>query len=309
MSILISAVIPTYNRAQCLEKALQSLCRQTLVKSQYEIIVVDNNSSDNTQGIVEKFFSYGNVRYQVEKQQGVSCARNRGWKIASGQYIAFMDDDITANKNWLEKIIEAFRVFGSEALVVGGKVELVWESSRPAWLSEKVTFCLGSKDLGSSPVALGENQFLLSCNMAFSRGALKITGGFHPYICRTGYKLLSWEDTLIQIELVRKGYQRFYQPEAVVHHHILGSRLNKLWFIRRMYWEGVSAALVKIFIENGIKKRRRLYLASLEIKRLLQWPKRLAYLVMLSDDPEIFSINCFTWKKIGYILAMLGASK
>ena len=98
----ISVVICTYNRAELLANGLQSLCEQTLTMSHYEVIVVDNNSNDNTRAVTENFCQqYPNIRYFFETQQGLSHARNRGWREAKADYVAYIDDECKVPSQWL----------------------------------------------------------------------------------------------------------------------------------------------------------------------------------------------------------------
>ena len=133
MSIRISAIICTLNRAAYLEKAIQSLADQTLPEEQFEIIVVDNGSTDNTKTMVEGFKHLENLRYIYEPIMGLSQARNTGWQNAQGDYVAYLDDDAIACPEWLERIVQAFDTVEPRPGSVGGKVIPVWEAERPAW--------------------------------------------------------------------------------------------------------------------------------------------------------------------------------
>lgn len=104
--IKISVVVCTFNRADILPLALQSLCEQTPHHDQTEIIVVDNNSPDNTRQVVDEFIEkYPNIRYCFEPIQGLSHARNRGWREARGEYVGYLDDDAKAPPEWLHSAI------------------------------------------------------------------------------------------------------------------------------------------------------------------------------------------------------------
>ena len=100
--LAISVVICTYNRAELLANSLQTLCEQTINKSDYEVLVVDNNSQDSTPNLTESFCRYyPNIRYFLETRQGLSHARNRGWQEAKGLYVAYIDDDCKVPEQWL----------------------------------------------------------------------------------------------------------------------------------------------------------------------------------------------------------------
>src|SRR3989337_3554689 len=108
MSFVISAIICTHNRVEYLTKAIQSLVDQNIPKSKYEIIVVDNCSTDSTREVVEKFSSKSNIRYIYEPTLGANKARNTGWRNARGKYIAYLDDDAIASPVWLCRILQGF---------------------------------------------------------------------------------------------------------------------------------------------------------------------------------------------------------
>ena len=122
--LLFSVVICTYNRASLLPTALQTVCEQALDCTEYEVLVVDNNSTDETRFVTESFMQrYSNVRYCFEPQQGLSYARNRGWREARGKYVAYTDDECKVPPQWLtvakEVIIKHYQKwarFGRPAL-------------------------------------------------------------------------------------------------------------------------------------------------------------------------------------------------
>ena len=120
----VSVVIGTYNRCDVLRGALESLMNQDSGDTQYEVIVVDNNSSDDTRTIVENLrdkWGANNLIYCFERTQGVSYARNRGISLARGRLIAFTDDDITPARDWVASVRKGFEKFPN-ADCIGGKV-------------------------------------------------------------------------------------------------------------------------------------------------------------------------------------------
>ena len=127
MSIELSAIICTYNRADYLRKSLASLAEQTLSTDRFEIIVVDNNSNDDTKAVVQEEYAYvPNLRYIFEPVPGLSKARNTGWQNANGKYIAFLDDDAVATLRWAEIYMEVFQNWEPTPGCSGGKAEPIW---------------------------------------------------------------------------------------------------------------------------------------------------------------------------------------
>src|SRR5579862_9298835 len=133
---MISVVVCTYNRASSLAKTLESLRRMTVPADlKWELLVVDNNSTDNTRIVVTDFLRKSglNGRYISEPRQGLCYARNRGVAEASGEIIAFTDDDVRVTSDWLRELAGTFRKF--DCMGVGGKSVPAWNGlAKPAWL-------------------------------------------------------------------------------------------------------------------------------------------------------------------------------
>ena len=238
----ISVIICTYNRVQLLQKAILSLAEQTMSKSDYEIIVIDNASTDNTKNIVYHISSQvPNLRYIYEPNQGLSYARNRGIQEAKGEVIAFIDDDAVASQDWLNQLMNAFDCVKPAPSCVGGKVIPIWEASQPSWLVDELLMDLAIVNWGDSAHFLHyPDKCIIGANMAFKKRELIKAGGFSNKLGRKKYCLLSNEENLLLSEMQKQGKRIYYKPEACVYHHIPKSRLSKKFFIKRAYWQGVS---------------------------------------------------------------------
>ncbi|MDY6838321.1 MAG: glycosyltransferase [Thermodesulfobacteriota bacterium] len=305
----ISAIICTHNRAQYLSKAIGSLTQQTLDKSLYEIIIVDNCSTDSTKDVVTGHCSDAiRPRYIYESALGLSRARNTGLEAANGQYVAYLDDDAIACRNWLEKIVNLFDSTQPKLGCVCGKVEPIWEAPRPPWLSDKVAASLTIVDWSNEPVALSKDKSIAGANMAFPNSVLTSVGGFEEKLGRKGNKLLSMEEFLLRQQLQSLGYSCHYHPEIAVRHHVPASRLNKSWFFRRFYWQGVSKAIARAHFES-ITIPKRISVAISAAKKLMGSPLPLIGLAASTDGPDDFTQKCFTLARIGYIFGLLGAAR
>lgn len=239
--IQISAIICTHNRANYLIKAIKSLIEQTLSEGDYEIIVVDNASLDDTKQIVQNdFLGVLNLRYSYEPRLGLCYARNTGWKNANGQYVAYLDDDAIACENWLENIISVFKTVKPTPGCVGGRIVPIWESPRPIWLDDCKMGFLAILDWSTNPIYLDEHQYLAGVNFAFPRRLLELIGGFDVRMDRQGKNLLSNGDILAERQIEAKGYRCYYDPHIIVRHHVPVSRLSQKWFVHRAFWQGVS---------------------------------------------------------------------
>ena len=246
MSTRISAIICTYNRAEYLKKALQSLVDQTLPQQHYEIIVVDNGSTDNTKAIVEGFKQCENLRYIYEPIMGLSQARNTGWGNAQGEFITYLDDDAIACPEWLQRIVQAFNTVRPQPGSVGGKVIPIWEVERPPWLPKELDRLLSITDWADRPTFLMDDfQFLAGTNVAYPRYVLDEVGGFSTSLGRKASSLLSCEEILLKRQLKRRNLGSYYDPDLYVYHHIPAERLTKRWFYRRAFWQGASDAILR----------------------------------------------------------------
>lgn len=214
----LSVVVCTYNRSALLKACLSSLVNQTTDKSKYEIIIVDNNSTDETQEIMRHFCkSFSNIKLVSEYQQGLSSARNKGWIHASGKYIAFIDDDAIASSVWCEKILSSFLTVTPKPVSVGGPIYPYYETKPPKWFCDDFEI----RSWGASPGFLvpprAFNGFSGS-NMAFEKRVLQEVGGFNPKFGMKGDEMFFGEET----ELFRRIHANepyfWYDPEIKVYH-------------------------------------------------------------------------------------------
>ncbi|UCH72443.1 MAG: glycosyltransferase family 2 protein [Thermoplasmatales archaeon] len=308
MNIIISAVICTYNRADYLHKAIQGLVNQTLHKDQYEILIVDNGSTDKTQKVVEKFSNTGNLRYVFEPILGLSQARNTGWKNAKGNYVAYLDDDAMTSPQWLEKISEVFETVKPKPGCVGGKIEPIWEAPKPIWLSDKILSQVTVLDWGPTPIFLNDDQWLAGANIAYPRKLLENIGGFSAALGRKGEKNLSMEENLIRAQLEKMGYRCYYHPEIAIKHHIMPQRLNKKWFLKKSYLNGVSSELIQMYLRPP-SLLFRLSKGVTTILRILFSTKEVASLIFPIYKPDRFELKCSVISRIGHVLALWGLAR
>lgn len=306
MNIRISAIICTHNRAEFLGEAIQSLAEQTLSNEKYEIIVVDNCSTDSTKEVVNQFSEIENLRYIFESTLGLSYARNSGWRNARGKYTAYLDDDAIASPGWLEKILEVFETVIPRPTCVGGKTEPLWESSRPKWLSDELMTGLTVVDWSDTPHELRDlsQEWLVGANIAFPVEFLARVEGFSCGLSRKGKGLLSGDEIFLQKQILKSGQSCFYHPEIAVQHRIPMERLSKFYFIRRYYWQGISDATMQLY-EEKLSPKERICKAMSKTMRLLQSSRKLWILVLPTDDPEKFTEKCFTLISVGHVVGLL----
>lgn len=240
-----SIVIATYNRAHELRDTLDSL-RQLRARVPWEVIVVDNNSTDDTRGVVEQAAAGFPVplRYLFERVQGRSAALNTGIAAATGRIVLTTDDDVRVPPDWIDVAARALEEYNCD--YVGGRVLPIWRGARPDWLSDRPGphwAVIALLDYGRSPVEL-LTRMPLGVNMAFRRDAFDRVGGWDPRIGRKAGTLLGQEVREWCIRARAAGVRGFYAPAMAVEHVIPADRLQKRYFRRWFYWRGVSRALL-----------------------------------------------------------------
>jgi glycosyltransferase involved in cell wall biosynthesis len=246
-----SIVIATYNRASDLRETLKSLAGLE-PDGPWEVIVVDNNSPDDTRAVVmEAAPSFpAPLRYLFEREQGRSPALNCGIRAAAGVIIATTDDDVRVPPDWLNRAAEGLARLDCD--YVGGRVLPIWGGPRPAWLPDhggKQWAVIALLDYGPEPIEFG-TRVPLGVNMAFTRRAFDRAGGFDPNTGRRAGTLLGQEVREWCIRARKAGVRGCYVPELSLRHIIPAERLNKRYFRRWFYWRGISRA--RLYERSGL---------------------------------------------------------
>ncbi len=241
--VRISLVIPTHNRSAQLIAALESVVRQDLPAGEWECVVVNNNSTDNT---AERFAAFAaahpalNLRMVEEPEPGVSYARNRGVTEASAETMAFIDDDECVNEGFLRAYAEFFENH-PEALVAGGRIIAEYVTGRPRWISKYTEMPIANPmDFGSAVRPFPAGRVPGGGNMAFRKLAVARHGDFDPSLGRVGRMLIGGEENDFFERLLRGGETIWYVPDAVMWHIIPPEKLTESYFRRLCYNVGVS---------------------------------------------------------------------
>lgn len=208
--LLVSVVVCTYNRQDMLPDCLISLLHQTFNPAQYEVIVVNNNSSDNTERIAQEFVQgHANFHLITERKQGLSHARNTGYAEAHGEYVAFIDDDARAPDNWLE--IAAKIIAEHHPDIFGGPVNALFEGQPPEWYRESY----GRRgDMGETGFIT--EGFIVGTNIFFRKGLLEEYGGFDPELGMKGDSVGYHEETALVYKAFSEKRRVYYSGDLVV---------------------------------------------------------------------------------------------
>lgn len=254
--IKISAIICTHDRQDYLARAIDSLLAQDFFgdtnsessgensgeSSDYEVILVNNASSDRTAEIAQTYLGHPQFRYIYEPILGLSTARNTGAAAAQGEIIAYLDDDAVASPGWLGVLYKAFA--GDKNLAIaGGKVTLILPNQQPLpwWISPDLAGNLGAYDLGEQELDIHQPGLTpRGLNYAMRWEFWQTIGGFAVNLGRKGKNLLSNEESYATELALQQGWRVRYLPQALVAHQVIPARLNPRWFLDRAWWQGIS---------------------------------------------------------------------
>lgn len=283
-TLKISVIICTYNREKFLPGALNSLIDQTLETTAYEIVIINNNSTDNTENICKEFITANtqlNIKYYVETQKGLSAARNRGIKESSSELVVFIDDDAEVTNDYLQTAIDFFDQY-PDIDSMGGKIIPVYETGEePKWLSKYLWGLVTKCDLGNEVRNYPYSKYPPGCSMAFRKKIFDVIGTFNTDL------LLRSDDKYIFRQMEKAGKKFLYNPKFVVYHHIDKERIT---------FETVK----KISLIVGTSERLRLKDAGILKKSL----KVVEYLFKLSAAIIIafFFVIKLEFEKAEYII-------
>ena len=239
----VTVILCTYNRCEVLAEALISIASSVLAETvEWEVLVVDNNSKDQTRAVVEEFSRRhsGRFRYLFESKQGLSNARNAGICAAAGEIVAFTDDDVTVHPLWLQNLTAP--LLDGPWAGSAGRIRLGQSFQPPSWLALSGPFSLGPAlvqfDLGDQEGPLGKAPF--GANMAFRKAIFEKYGGFRADLGRCGKNLIGNEETEFCKRLMAAGERLWYAPSAEVYHPVLKERVKKSYFRSYHFGQGRS---------------------------------------------------------------------
>lgn len=231
----ISVIICTYNREKYLIEAMQSLVEQDFEKNCFEVIVVNNNSKDDTETVCKEFIASHpecQMHYFNETEQGSSAARNHGARYAKGSLLIFMDDDAIAEKDFLKNTWQ-FHLANPGIHGFGGRIIPRYIPAEPEWMSHYVSALVGNFDYAPVVTEFKPNKYPLESNMVITKKAFDEIGGFNRALPGVkGNLRIGGEGKDLYFRLKEKGQKIFYVPGLVVHHVVEVSRLNKEYLYR-----------------------------------------------------------------------------
>ncbi len=252
----ISVIIPTFNRSQFISITIESILNQSFDSSDYEIIIVNNNSTDNTQQVLEVLLNKypSRIKLFFEVKQGVHFARNFAAKNATGEILYFTDDDMIADYKMLENIWLTFNE-DKDIGVVTGKILPKWLQVPPNWITQYCNnYLLSLNDLGDGLIISHDDIGAFSCHQAILKTVFFKTGGFNPE--NTNGIWIGDGETGLNIKIKSLGYKFAYNGNAIIEHMIPASRMNQSYLNKRFANDGNST----VYSEYKLKKHKKIFL-------------------------------------------------
>jgi glucosyl-dolichyl phosphate glucuronosyltransferase len=304
-SLKITVVLCTYNRCKTLARALQNLAASKMPDAvSWEILVVDNNSSDQTRAVVACFCNEypGRFRYAFEPTQGKSHALNTGIREARGRFLAFIDDDVIAEPTWLWNLTRT--VATGESVGAGGRILPEPGFVAPPWLPmdgpRNMGCVLAFFDRGDEPCKLDSAP--IGTNMCFRREMFERYGGFRTDLGPRPDSEIRNEDTEFGRRLISAGERLNYEPSAIVYHPVPQDRLRKDYFLTWWFDDG-RARVREAGKRPAVCGIPRYYLRIPRII-LFHLPKLALQWISASDPRQRFICKCWVWTTLGEIVEM-----
>jgi glucosyl-dolichyl phosphate glucuronosyltransferase len=302
--VRLDIIIATYNRAVLLGRLLDSIREADQPDDlSVRVIVIDNNSSDNTRAVVESCPPLFGERpvYLFEAQVGQSAARNRGLQIVSGDLVGFLDDDEQVDRRWFSTVRETFE--NANIDFISGPYKPAWSVEPPAWLPKAYPAVIGWIDAGDQVLMYGRNYdgIMMGGNTVVRRTFVDAVGSFNTALGRIGHQLTAGEDADYHHRLVAAGARGYYIPQLIIHHYIPGERVTKRYHRRWCFYRGISLAQID-------RQRREPVAHFCGIPRYLFGKAGRSVLKMAGElcsfrhDPErIFSSELPLWDLAGFV--------
>jgi glycosyltransferase involved in cell wall biosynthesis len=305
----LTVILCTYNRSHSLARTLDSLAVSSLPNSvEWEVVVVDNNSNDQTRDVVTSFCRRfpGRFRYLHESMPGKSYALNAGIRVALGDILAFVDDDVTVEARWLQNL--TVTLLHDETWVgSGGRTVADQSFSPPPWLSIQEPYNSGGIlaalfDLGEEACALDRPPY--GTNMAYRRSMFEKYGGFridlgpspHTEIPRPN------EDTEFGRRLMAAGERLRYEPSAIVYHPIVEDRVRKGYFLA--WWFDFGRAGAREWKDGPALWRVPRPYISIVRTGITRTIPGIGHWLFSREPVGRFYFKCQVWKTAGWIAEM-----
>lgn len=264
--MLISIIIPTFNRAESLAMTLGSIADVINISKhkQLEVLVIDNKSTDHTKEVCESWAQkIPQLQYHFEPIPGLLSGRHRGAEASAGEILCFIDDDVILSPTWIDSIAEIMSNQAEIKLLTGPNLPK-FEITPPDWLAYfwnetpyggKSCIWLSLLDLGNKSQLIDAN-YVWGLNFTIRRETFQQAGGFHPDNIPKKFQCFQGDgETGLTMKANEKGFKALYHPEILLYHFIPKSRLNIAYFDQRAFYQGVGNSYTSIRRKFGLYKK------------------------------------------------------
>lgn len=252
--LYFSVILCTYNRRNFVLAALACLRNQTLSYRDFEVIVVDNGSQDDTLNVVNSYINTKDQRRKasegpwlvqclVEPKNGLTYARNAGLLAATGEIVVFVDDDTLIDPQMLENLWHAYEE--TEADAIGMRVMVHWDIACPHWMVEDLLETLGHFSPALERLQLAPDETFASCGFSVKREVLRSLNYFSPFLSKRINLPANTEVVDLCRRLHQSGCALWYEPQALILHRATSARLHRAFFVGRAYWQGRSEVMLQ----------------------------------------------------------------
>ena len=301
----VSVVICTYSPDlfDDFVDAVNSVLAQT--HDEVEVVVVVDGAEALFERIRERYGSHEDVLVHCnEENRGLSASRNAGVELASGEVVAFMDDDAVAHPDWIERLVALYD--RHDAVAAGGRMTGRWVAGRPSFLPEEFYWLVGVTHRGF-PSEECEVRNTFGSNISFRREVFAAVGGFEPNLGLTAESNVQGEETEFAAR-VRQQYGQgvWYDPEAVVEHKVFDYRTRPAWLLERAFWQGYSKRVMAEVLPNDGGGEEGDFLRQLAVESLPARLHALATKRRAVDLVQLLSLVLLTGTVgVGYVFGVI----
>ena len=298
-----SIIITTYNRADTIPMCMDSLIRQNFPKSDYEIIIVNNKSEDNTEEVIDKYirdYPDVNIKYYFVPRSGQVYARQIGILAAKNEILSFTDDDGILDPEWLSEIQKVF-LLNSRVVGVAGKIIIKWDETPPEWIYEYEAQ-LGKLDYGDK-VKYRVGMYMNAGNLSIKKDTLIEVGGFNPEM--VGEWLIGDGENGLSNRLKKKGYLIGWAPGAIMHHYQVAKKNATVEDIKRRFMNNGICIPYNIYAIDKKGNERLVSNMLGAIKKGLKWTYRKTKCALAGNKKGEYYANfrsAFYFAQVSYTL-------
>ncbi len=303
----LSVILCTHDRPGYLAACLAGLARQDLTGAAIETIIVDSASSPEGAARIASLAEQAGALLIRCAEPGLSLARNEGLVAATAPWVGYLDDDAVPEPDWASALLAAIARAPANTAGMGGRIIPHWEAPLPAWWPEDAVGTLtvieheGEGVVGDGTLPAGVEPY--GANMAFRTDALRDIGGFPLDLGRVGDRLISGEEAYVVRRLAQKGHAIFYSGAFVVRHSIQAKRLTRDWLFSRLYWQGVSEAIL------AARLGQRGAMWGKAIRMCAKTLRSLPLFLRDQDDPATIRRRGWMLFAAGYVRGALGSGR